>query len=464
MVQERGQEEAITKAGGHHTRNNSMPMTATSKFVTTKMNHHLHRHHHRHQKRFLYAWASITFLVSMMYLMAPDLSASIFDSTQGSESGTFLPPHVLNKKKQEPPQDHSHSKESAAFSNTTTFEASANVQAAATLQGATPTVTSTSTLVTATTSTRISPACRPTLPDRPITRIVFGHMRKAGGTTISNYLYKTLKEQFPLLEVLLFEGGMIETPGSRNDTLYVTHIRNPTQRVITHYKYSGRWKCDYLVNTKDNRPHPHGTLERPEGWEPTAETAISLETWIETRKRCKHDSLKAHLLWQCSSECFLRWMNHPLEKCTPPYQRNYHEPGNPFFEKAVDKAMGFDLILDIDRFHDPDYIKGLETQYFGTPGMFQGKVPMWCDEESKAANLAYPMPSVSNATLQKIHELNLGDHKFHALLTDCSSINTDGKVDFPSDGRTLVSLLQESFAGLGHSNATETIATNLTVA
>ena len=80
-----------------------------------------------------------------------------------------------------------------------------------------------------------------------IRRIVFFHMRKAGGTTLRQYLQRVAK--FWGLEFKVYEGGLIlqdsnnnnndndeiEIPSSRNDTLYVTHLRHPISRLVSHF-------------------------------------------------------------------------------------------------------------------------------------------------------------------------------------------------------------------------------------
>lgn len=137
---------------------------------------------------------------------------------------------------------------------------------------------------------RLSPVCRPTLPLHPIRRIVFGHMRKAGGTTITNYLFNTIKNAYPqIVEIVRAEGGLIEYPGTRNDTLYITHIRDPVKRAMTHFKYSGRWHCQKLVY-KHKRPSPD--------WEPTSENAVPLENWIYKASGCQGSNFQTgRRLW-----------------------------------------------------------------------------------------------------------------------------------------------------------------------
>ena len=123
-----------------------------------------------------------------------------------------------------------------------------------------------------------SPVCNPKVPKHPIKRIYFAHMRKAGGTTISGFLRDTVQASFPSIEYSSSEGGKFEHPGTRNDTLYVTHIRHPVDRAISNFKYSGRWSCEKMVYKRN--------IEYP-GWQPNASNANLLEHWMEkteTRK------------------------------------------------------------------------------------------------------------------------------------------------------------------------------------
>ena len=100
---------------------------------------------------------------------------------------------------------------------------------------------------------RSSPACKPHFDlatkdaennqtifingaDAPkFTRLYFHHLRKAGGTSMYYYLKKVA-----LTHNLTFvhnEYGPSEIPGTHSEpTFYVTHLREPVSRSISHFK------------------------------------------------------------------------------------------------------------------------------------------------------------------------------------------------------------------------------------
>ncbi|KAI2512985.1 hypothetical protein MHU86_1531 [Fragilaria crotonensis] len=82
-----------------------------------------------------------------------------------------------------------------------------------------------------------------------IEKIVLLHMRKAGGTSIWAYLCRVAHKYD-----LEFESNEARLPllpeEADNKTLLVTHIREPTARLLSHYKYEGRW----LVISSQTQP------------------------------------------------------------------------------------------------------------------------------------------------------------------------------------------------------------------
>jgi len=248
----------------------------------------------------------------------------------------------------------------------------------------------------------LSPLCNPVLPQLAgIKRIVFGHMRKAGGTTISAFLKKVAGTYNMTFKG--FEGGYIELPGTRNDTLYVTHIRNPVERAMSHYKYEGRWKCVWLVNDEPQKL-------RPEGWEPTFENSNTLENWM--REKC---TTKNEYMWHCFSNCFIRWLNHPIGHCD--------DEGSQFanatlYQSALDKAQKFHLIIQTEKLRENDYVESLGNYFGVSPDILKKKNRIYCDDESKAANKAYPA-NVTDAHIKTLSELNVADLRFFAEFSTC---------------------------------------------
>ncbi|VEU34794.1 unnamed protein product [Pseudo-nitzschia multistriata] len=224
------------------------------------------------------------------------------------------------------------------------------------------------------------------------TRLVFLHMRKAGGTTLYSYLKKvtnsrrtTLKEFIACegfkdcLELNNYEDGFHkynddernatmlwknrnEIPYPRpfpslnwddsGSTFYVTHLREPIARAISHYKYDQRWSCDIsesrnslrymnisrhvtreLARANNSTKHDKFTFYAPSRatnktyFVPSSENQkMEIEEWAtelfpifkDKKGRGNHMDLayrpKRDKLWHCSTNCYARWatgMYHP---------------------------------------------------------------------------------------------------------------------------------------------------------
>ena len=140
-----------------------------------------------------------------------------------------------------------------------------------------------------------SPACHPhfnlALPNNKwsnttkFNRIYFYHSRKAAGSTVHKYLRKVADKYGIELKAVEWRG--MEEPGTsfeNNNTFYVTNIREPISRSISHFKYQGRWDCHDLV------------FASRKNFVPTEENANSLLTWNRTAghepSKCKFKGRK----------------------------------------------------------------------------------------------------------------------------------------------------------------------------
>jgi hypothetical protein len=129
-----------------------------------------------------------------------------------------------------------------------------------------------------------SPSCTLQLDDgEPINRIVFMHMRKAGGSSLRNYFRRVARDN--KLAFMAEEGYIAgEFPGNVSKTLYITHWREPIARAVSHYKYEERWDCVGQLKKKDFVPMYNNT-----------KMSLSQFATKEWRKRRK--------FWRCSNEC-----------------------------------------------------------------------------------------------------------------------------------------------------------------
>ena len=127
-------------------------------------------------------------------------------------------------------------------------------------------------------------------------RIYFYHARKAGGSSVNKYLAKVADHYG--VELKYTEWSEMEEPGTHDDaaTFYVTHLREPVERAISHFKYQGRWPCRDLTRWGKSLRGKKKKKKRDKAgndalWTPTADNANSIETWNRTGG---HRDLQCH--------------------------------------------------------------------------------------------------------------------------------------------------------------------------
>lgn len=230
-------------------------------------------------------------------------------------------------------------------------------------------------------------------------RILFYHARKAGGTSLTNYLVKVAQTYGIKIEWI--EWTAMEEPGAssnQEDTFYVTHLREPIDRSISHFKFQGRWSCPKLMR---------------DDFVPTEENANKLETWDKTgghtRKRSCVNNGTLFRLRDCSVNCYTQWfggLNCPRWKV--PMEQQY--------EVAMSKLLKYNLVIVIEKLRDPKYVQAIED-FFGVQGILERGAPP-CEVESHKANEENPL-IVRNETRQKLTDLNRLDLKLYHEISDC---------------------------------------------
>ena len=329
-------------------------------------------------------------------------------------------------------------------------------------------------------------------------------MRKAGGTTLLNYFKKVLKSNrssFNDLEHCEGTKGCLDlndyddgyhhkyyddeknitikhgrkgprVKASRGwddsgSTLYVTHIREPVARAISHYKYSERFKCQYNGRPHNGRPlngsQHNGDVTSRNYIPPKIEDQLwTLEEFANKPLSRKDEKLGMFLpkrtkLWSCSSNCYARWVtgmynprNYSMLNKTefnykyPTISEYYYnsddngdegsssngnngstddskltEFGSVLSEEALKLLLRYDLIIVLEWLHnDPEYARNIEDMFFGGVRGIAKERSAFCSEQMNYANQLLPL-EVTNTTLERLQHLNDIDTKLYRTLTSC---------------------------------------------
>ena len=260
------------------------------------------------------------------------------------------------------------------------------------------------------------PSCHPhhrvKSTTQSIKRIYFYHVRKAGGTMIRNYLQKVAEQYDIHLQVDEYNhASSKEEVGSKPDTLYITNLRDPVERSISHFKYSERWDCEQLVHN--------------ESFIPTQLNARPFSSWNGTKGFESSPCDLEFSFTQCAVNCYLQTFSGM--GCT----------NNEWFKQynmAFDRLRKYNLILIYERFKDPKYIHAVEDYFGGIQG-FNTPAHMFCGDESKEANDKVPLSVSEFAHVFKLQSLNKMDERlYNDFLLSCgwNKINEEEiEYDFP---------------------------------
>lgn len=289
-----------------------------------------------------------------------------------------------------------------------------------------------------------SPVCHPTWgPNRsehPITRIYLLHMRKAGGSTMRVF-FRALAKRFNLTVDTCEGCGHVEDPSQRNDTLYVTHLRDPVARALSHYRYEGRWNCKDGINHIGN-------------FTPSAENAASLDNFLQNEtsgwkkqkpkvnQPCLPEDTKRRL-WVCAKNCYIRWASQEFN-CLRNLTVSY--------ESALDRLRRYHLIVNIDRFQESEtYVDGLASMFgnYNKDILEKGK-GMYCQSNSRAWNKQFP-PEISPNSMERLRKANTEDSRLYSQLTTCPD-----RIEFPSFSDSFLSRREITTKRLPRTNSSVT--------
>jgi len=231
-----------------------------------------------------------------------------------------------------------------------------------------------------------------TLPTGTIRRLYFVHMRKAGGSSIRTY-FREVAEKYGWKYRAVEGHKSPELPGTDPHTLYITHMREPIGRSLSHYKYEQRWgDCKPLVSLLKVR---NATQE---------DTVMSLynfttkEWWGRT------------FLWTCAANCHARWATgmHKHEEMLAKH--------DVLEQKAFETFWKYNLVVVTDWLKRPEYVAALEL-LFGHSNLNRQR-GMHCGPSTWKANKQVPL-KVSPPELEALHHFNRIDSAIYQKLTQC---------------------------------------------
>jgi len=228
---------------------------------------------------------------------------------------------------------------------------------------------------------------------------------------IRNYLEKVAVHYDIDLEMKEYNhASKEEEVGSRNDTIYITNMRDPVSRSISHFKYNGRWDCQQLVKNEslfiatESNAQPFKAWNQTSGFEPSpcdmpfSFTSCAVNCYIQTfsGKGCTSDD----------------WFTE--------------------YNLAQNRLLRYNMILVYEKFNDPNYITAVET-FFGIQGFNNEPSFMFCGREAKKANRRVPL-TVKFEYVLLLTKLNEMDNRLYKdLVTSCweDGEEGDGEYLFP---------------------------------
>lgn len=289
-----------------------------------------------------------------------------------------------------------------------------------------------------------SPACRPhfqsvddsaswEFSDSRFQRMAFHHARKAGGTSIADYLVRVARNYG--IEFVQTEFDSAEEPGTADvPTFYVTHLREPVSRSISHFRYQGRWSCRDLINwtprssmasisisnTDDGEPDDahddddDGTRRmlaaQGDEFAPTLENANPFESWNKTGGLVENDCPKrAFRLGECAIQCYTQWYSG---MSCPQWQI----PMDVQYKSASTVLFRYNMIIVLEWLSIPEYAEAVE-RFFGVPGVTKRR-GAYCERSSRRADKLFPLVP-KNESVERLRDLNELDVKLYGEITNC---------------------------------------------
>ena len=189
----------------------------------------------------------------------------------------------------------------------------------------------------------------------------------------------------------------MEEVGSVPGTFYVSNLRDPVERSISHFKYEGRWDCRQLVKN-------HSFV-------PTKSNARRFEDWKETNGFVPSDCDEPFSFTNCAVNCYVQSFSG--EGCSS-------DGWGSEYRLAKERLFRYNLIFAYERFSDEVYIHSIE-EFFGVDG-FNKASDMWCGWQAHDANEKIPL-AVGFEHVLRLTRLNEIDIRLYKEVTSCDYVS-----------------------------------------
>lgn len=248
-------------------------------------------------------------------------------------------------------------------------------------------------------------------PDiRTVKKIRFFHLRKAGGTSVKYHIHKIAKYLNISFEVLegkpaAFKDIFMERD---NETLYISHLRDPVKRVWSSFDYDGRIMCSKM-SKKRLGPllvSPNSTIR-----------TCTVREWAHRHRRglanarsCTNAFYPEGCnVWWCVVNCETRWLGG-LAAWGSKQFRDDHNPAR--LERAKRVIDELDVLVIIERI-TPKCLGELSA-YFGVPDRFNKMVykPSFAAKRMKIFKKNHPY-EVTDADKQLVIDMTDQDRELY---------------------------------------------------
>ena len=108
-----------------------------------------------------------------------------------------------------------------------------------------------------------------------------------------------------------------EIPGTRDDTLYVTYVSDPVERIQNEYHYHGKWDCTKLIDAESK-----GSLfslskqQIQQSFQQYSNIIDWLSTTTTTTKTKGEEAScnNQQQPWSCHENCYTRWFGQQQQQ------------------------------------------------------------------------------------------------------------------------------------------------------